>query len=241
MGSTTPSSLNSRTSGVEDRWCAATAGIRKKIAQAHTPHKTKKAATNSNCLKRRKRFLSGDQSLIAHLLLVFSQAALNSANVRAVAWLPYSLAPASEPSPPPLARDPASSARDRSSPTSSEPRRNPLSPVTPVVPSPHRPFCRDGGQFRPARGAPRDCWDPRQARPGIPSPRRRGSRQRVLAGRAAVVTRRCPPANRMPLRPQVARHIQSPREGLSRRARSLCDLCAPKLRSSGPAELQGGR
>src|SRR5882757_7715687 len=220
MGSTTPSSLSSRTSGVEECWSAATAGIRKKIAQAHTPHKRKKAATNSDRLRRRKRFLSEKQSLIAHLLLVFSQAVLNSANVRAVAWLQYSLAPASEPSPPPLARDPASSARDRSSPASSEPRRNPLSPVTPVVPSPHRPFCRDGGQFRPARGAPQDCWDQRQARRGIPSPRRRGFRQRVLAGRAAGVTRRCLPTNRMLLRPQVARQIQSPHAGLSHRARS---------------------
>src|SRR6266436_7406209 len=200
MGSTTPSSLSSRTSGVEECWSAATAGIRKKSAQAHTPHNTKKAATNSDRLRRRKRSLSEKQSLIAHLLLVFSQAVLNSANVRAVAWLQYSLAPASEPSPPPLARDPASSARDRSSPASSEPRRNPLSPVTPVIPSPHRPFCRDGGQFRPARGAPQDCWDPRQARRGIPSPPRRGFRQRVPAGRAAGVTRRCPPANRMPRR-----------------------------------------
>src|SRR6266478_1010890 len=105
MGSTTPSSLSSRTSGVEECWSAATAGIRKKIAQAHTPHKRKKAATNSDRLSRRKRFLSENQSLIAHLLLVFSQAALNSANVRAVAWLQHSLAPASEPSPPPLEID----------------------------------------------------------------------------------------------------------------------------------------
>src|SRR6266478_96007 len=199
MGSTTPSSLSSRTSGVEECWSAATAGIRKKTAQAHTPHKRKKAATNSDRLSRRKRFLSGNQSLIAHLLLVFSQAALNSADVRAVAWLRYSLAPASEPSRLPLGRDPASSDRDRSSRTSSEPRRNPLSPVTPAIPSPHRPFCRDGGQFRLARGAPRDCWHPRQARRGILSPRRRGFPRRALAGRAAGVTQRCLPANRMPL------------------------------------------
>src|SRR5258706_6349723 len=155
MGSTISSSLSSRTSGVEECWSAATTGIRKKTAQAQTRHRGKKAATNSDRLSRRKRFLSENQWLIAHLLLVFSQVAWNSANVRAVAWLPYNLAPASEPSPPPLARDPASSARDRSLPAWSEPRRNPLSPVTPAIPSPHRPFCRDGGQFRPAPGAPR--------------------------------------------------------------------------------------
>src|SRR6266853_2654372 len=200
MGSTTPSSLNSRTSGVEERWSAATAGIRKKIAQAHTPHKTRKAATNSDRLKGRKRFLSEDQSLIAHLLLASSQEALNSANVRSVAWLPYSLAPASEPSPPPLARDPASSARDRSSPESSEPRRNPSSPVSPAIPSRHHPFCRGGGQFRPAHGALQDCWDRRQAPRGIPSRRRRGLPRRALAGRAADATRRCQPTNRMPRR-----------------------------------------
>src|SRR6266851_8956076 len=220
MGSTTPSSLSSRTRGLEECWSAANAGSEQRTAQAHTQHNRKKAATNSDRLRRRERFLSANQSFIARLLLVFSQVAWNSANVRAVAWLQYSLAPASEPSRLPLARDPASSDRDRSSPTSSEPRRNPLSPVTPVVPSPHRPFCRDGGQFRPARGAPQDCWDPRQARRGIPSPPRRGFPRRVLAGRAAGVTRRCPPANRMPLRPQVARQIQSPRAGLSHRARS---------------------
>src|SRR5260370_23058818 len=200
MGSTTPSSLSSRTSGVEECWSAASAGIRKKIAQAHTQHNRKKAATNSDRLRPRKRFLSGNQSLIAHLLLVFFQAALNSANVRAVAWLQHSLAPASEPSPLPLARDPASSARDRSSPASSEPRRNPSSPVTPAIPSRHPPFCRGGGQFRPARGAPRDCWDRRQAPRGIPSPPRRGFPPRGLAGRAAAVTRKCPPANPRPLR-----------------------------------------
>src|SRR5260370_30614418 len=177
MGATTPSSLNSRTRGLEEPWSAATAGSKQKTAHAHTPHKRKKDVTNSNRLGQEELFFLWNRSLIAHLLLVFSQAALNSANVRAVAWLPYSLAPASEPSPPPLARDPASSARDRSSPASSEPRRNPLSPVTPVIPSPHRPFCRHAGQFRPPRGAPRDCWDPRPARRGIPSPWRVRLRQ----------------------------------------------------------------
>src|SRR5260370_23565033 len=159
MGSTTPSSRNSRPRVVEERWSAATAGIRKKITQAHTTHNTKKAATSSNRLRRRKRSLPENQSLIAHLLLAFSQVAWNSANVRAVAWLQYSLAPASAPSLLPSARDPASSARDRPSPASSEPRRSPSLLVTPVIPLPHHPFSRCGGQFRLARGAPQDCCD----------------------------------------------------------------------------------
>src|SRR2546428_5285538 len=220
MGSTTPSSLSSRTRGLEECWSAATAGSRWKTVQAHTQHNRKEAATNSDRLRQKGCLLSRNQSLIAHLLLVFSQGAWNSANVRAVAWLQYSSALASAPSPLPLALDPASSARDRFSPTSSEPRRNPSFPAMLVIPSPHHPFCRGGGQFRRARGVPRDCWDRRQAQREIPSPRRRGFPQRVLAGRAAGVTGRCQPTNRQPPRSKMARQIQFPREELLHRARS---------------------
>src|SRR5258707_7216635 len=219
MGSTTPSSLNSRTRGLEEPWSAATAGSKQKTAHAHTPHKRKKDVTNSNRLGQEKLFLLWNRSLIAHLLLVFSQVALNSANVRAVVWLQYSLAPASEPSPLPLARDPASSARGRSSPTSFEPPRNPSLLVTHVIPSPHRPFCRGAVQFRRAPGAPQDCWDRQQAQRGIPSPRRQGFQRRVLAGRAAGVTRRRQPRNRWLPRSRTAGQIQSPREELLHRVR----------------------
>src|SRR5260370_34322569 len=172
MGSTTPSSLNSRTRGLEEPWSAATAGSKQKTAHAHTPHKRKKDVTNSNRFGQEKLFLLWNRSLIAHLLLVFSQVALNSANVRAVVWLQYSFAPASEPSPLPLARDPASSARGRSSPPSFEPPRHPSLLVTPVLPSPHHPFCLGAAPLRRARGAPQDCSDRQPAHAAIPPPRR---------------------------------------------------------------------
>src|SRR5260370_32270275 len=104
MGSTTPSSLSSRTRGREEFSAAATEGIRKKIAQAQKVQRRKKAATNSDCLRQKERFLSWNRSLMAHLLLVFSHGAWNSANVRAIAWLQYSLSPASAPFLLPLAR-----------------------------------------------------------------------------------------------------------------------------------------
>src|SRR5260370_6876783 len=106
MGSTTPSSLSSRTSGVEECWSAASAGIRKKIAQAHTQHNRKKAATNSDRFRPTKRFLSGNQSLIAHLLLVFSQPAWTSANVRPCACPQHRLPHTSLPPPLPPTHDP---------------------------------------------------------------------------------------------------------------------------------------
>src|SRR5260370_14413133 len=219
MGATTPSSLNSRTRGLEEPWSAARAGSKQKTEHDHKPQKRKKDVTNSNRLGQEELFLLWNRSLIALLLLVFSQVALNSANVRAVVWLPYSLAPASEPSPLPLARDPASSARDRSSPASSEPRRNPLSPVTPVIPSPHHPFCRGAVQFRRARGAPQYCWDRQQAQRGIPSPRRQGFQRRALAGRAEGVSRRRQPRNRWLPRSRTAGQVQSPRAHLLHRVR----------------------
>src|SRR5260370_4440871 len=156
MGWKTRSSINSRTRGLEEPWSAARAGSKQKTEHDHKPQKRKKDVTNSNRLGQEELFLLWNRSLIAHLLLVFSQVALNSANVRAVVWLQYSLAPASEPSPLPLARDPASSARGRSSPTSFEPPRNPSLLVTPVIPSPHHPFCRAPLQFPPPPGPPQD-------------------------------------------------------------------------------------
>src|SRR5260370_8451402 len=103
MGSTTPSSRSSRTRGVDECSSAATAGRRKKIAPAHRTYRTQEATTIPNRLAFKERFLSWNQSLIGHLLLVFSHLAWDSANARAIAWLQYNSPPPSGLSPlPPL-------------------------------------------------------------------------------------------------------------------------------------------
>src|SRR6266852_7745599 len=86
MGSTTPSSRSSRTRGLDECSSAATAGRRKKIAPAHRTYRTQEATTIPNRLAFKERFLSWNQSLIGHLLLVFSRLAWDSANARAIAW-----------------------------------------------------------------------------------------------------------------------------------------------------------
>src|SRR5713226_3365794 len=155
MGSTTPSSRSSRTRGLDECSSAATAGRRKKIAPAHRTYRTQEATTIPNRLAYTEQFLSWNQSLIGHLLLVFSRVAWNSANARAIAWPQYNSAPASALSRPPPAPEQASSARGRFSPASFEPQRNPALPATLAILSRHHPSCPDGGQFPRARGVPR--------------------------------------------------------------------------------------
>src|SRR3981189_523452 len=95
MGSTTPSSRSSRTRGLDDCSSAATEGMSRKIAPAHRTQRRKEAATNSDRLEQKERFSLWKQSLIAHLRLVFSRLAWNSASVRAAVWPLHSSAPAS--------------------------------------------------------------------------------------------------------------------------------------------------
>src|SRR5713226_4097752 len=93
MGSTTPSSRSSRTRGLDECSSAATAGRRKKIAPAHRTYRTQEATTNPDRLAFKERFLSWNQSLIGHLLLVFSHLAWDSANARAIVWPQHNTAP----------------------------------------------------------------------------------------------------------------------------------------------------
>src|SRR5216683_300922 len=132
MGSTTPSSRSSRTRGLGECSSAATAGRRKKIAPATRTYRTQEATTIPNRLAFKERFLSWNQSLIGHLLLVFSRLAWNSANPRAIAW-----------------------PQNNSAPASVELQRNPAHPATLAILSRHHPSCPDGGQFPRARGVPR--------------------------------------------------------------------------------------
>src|SRR6266852_8002289 len=161
MGSTSPSRLISRTSEPAECSSACTEGSRRRIAAESSRQRGERAATNFHFLKDWERCINGNQSLMAHLLLVFSRLVWNSANVRAVAWPRHSWGPASMLSRPPPVRDQASSARDRFSPAWFEPLRNPALPATLAIPSLHHPSCPGGGQFPRVRGAPRRCRDRR--------------------------------------------------------------------------------
>src|ERR1700694_5637124 len=219
MGSTTPSSLSSRTRGLNECPSAATEGMSRKIAPAHRTQRRKKAATNSDRLGQKERFI-WKQSLIAHLRPVFSRLAWNSASVRAVAWPLYSSAPASALSRFPPARDPASSAQGRFLQASFEPPRNPALPATPAILSRHHPSCPGGGQFPRVRGAPRGWSDRRPEQLEIPFPRHRRVPRRVPAGRAECALGLRRSKKRKQPRSQEARPIQFPREEWLRRARS---------------------
>src|SRR5258707_345537 len=220
MGSTTPSSLSSRTRGLDECSSAATEGMSRKIAPALRAQRRKEAATNSDRLGEKGRFILWKQSLIAHLHPVFSRPAWNSASVRAVAWPPHSSAPASALSRLPPARDPAFSARDRGLPASFRPPRNPALPATPAIVSRHHPSCPGGVQFPRARGAPRGWSDQRQEQPEIPSPRHRRVPRRAPAGRAECALGLRRSKKRKQPRSREARPIQSPREEWLRRGRS---------------------
>src|SRR5437016_3148089 len=220
MGSTTPSRLSSRTRGPDECSSAATAGIRKKITPAHRTQKRKEDATNPDRSGQKDRPILWNQSVIAHLRLVFSRLVWNSAGVRAVASLLHSSAPASALFRLPPARDPASSAPDRFSQASFAPRRNHALPAKLAIPSPHHPSCPGGGQFRQAHGAPRRCWDQRQEQHEIPAPQHWRVPRKVPAGRAEGALRVFHSKKRNQPRSQGARPIQSPREEPLCRARS---------------------
>src|SRR5260370_5176169 len=154
MGSTTPYRRSSRTRRVDEWSTAGTGGRRKKIGEAHRTYRTQEATTNPNRLAFKERFLSWNQSLIGHLLLVFSRLAWDSANARAIAWPQHNSAPASGLSRPPPVPEQASFARGRFSPASFELQRNPAHPATLAILSRHHPSCPDGGQFPRAHTPP---------------------------------------------------------------------------------------
>src|SRR3979411_2624843 len=95
MGSTTPSRRSSRTRGLDECSSAVTVGIRKRIAPAHRTQRKKEYAANLDRSRQKERLILSNQSLIAHLRLIFSRLLWHSASVRAVAWPPHSSAPAS--------------------------------------------------------------------------------------------------------------------------------------------------
>src|SRR5258708_12583690 len=170
MGSNSPKGRNSRRSGPAECSSARTEGSRRRIAAESSRQRGERAATKLPILKDWERCINRDQSLIAHLLPVFSPLVWNSANVRAVAWPHHSSAPASALYQLPPSQDPASSAQSRFSPTSFEPRRNPALPAMPAIPSLHHPSCLGGGQFPRVRGVPQRCRDRRPQQPKISSP-----------------------------------------------------------------------
>src|SRR5260370_24024268 len=182
------------------------------MTPAHRTQRKQEYATNRDRLGQKERLSRWNQSLIAHLRLVFCRLLCNSADVRAVAWPLHSSAPASALSRLPPARDPASSVRDRFLPASFEPSRNPSLPATPAILSRHHPPCPGDGQFPRARGAPRRCSDRRKEQLEIPSPPHRRVPRRAPAGRGECALRGHRSKKPKQTGSGEARPIPSPRE-----------------------------
>src|SRR5690242_6607769 len=145
MGSTSPSIFISRTKGPTEGWSALKEGISKRAAAPQSMQNAAEIAAHHFRLLLDAPLRNRNACFIAHLRPASCRPGWNFANAPRVVLPLRNWVPILAPSQLPHAREPASFARDKSSPAASGPLQNPVSPAKPAALSRHHPSCPGGG------------------------------------------------------------------------------------------------